>query len=72
MSMVVVYRYPLPVRICHWGNTLAFVMLLMSGFQISTNTRACTGAIPATPTFPPFSRFEVTRQGGERLSSLQS
>lgn len=29
-----VYRHPLPVRIWHWINALAIILLLLSGFQI--------------------------------------
>lgn len=32
--LVRVYRHPLPVRIWHWTNALAFVILLLSGLQI--------------------------------------
>ncbi|MFZ1972107.1 MAG: cytochrome b/b6 domain-containing protein [Candidatus Acidiferrales bacterium] len=33
-AVVAVYEHPLPVRICHWLNSISLVVMAMSGFQI--------------------------------------
>ena len=71
MSMVVVYRYPLPVRIFHWVNALAFVMLLMSGFQIFNEYPRLHWGYTGNVYLPAFFEIQVTGPDGERPSSLQ-
>jgi len=38
----VVYRHSGPVRVTHWVNVVALLVLLMSGLQIFTRNRIST------------------------------